>query len=323
MQPMHGLFMSTMAVMLTVLGTVAAPLPGMAQPAPHVTEKDISGIILATQEDRVSVGEGDTVIVDQGRQQGVVRGDRYAIFQQPSTVLHPVTGRQVRVAPEVIGEITVVSVHDQTSTAVVLYSTREVNVGAPIAALRQPITGQPESRTPFQVHMAQLSPCLETTRQTLQEAESAGVRTAEAMEARRTLARAELAVEQAHALLAAGESERAAQRLETALADCLRAAELLKGPEVVVTQRPPAAQPERYVVQRGDTLWGISAREQIYHNPFMWPLIYKANSQQIRDPDLIFPRQIFVIPRDYTPAEAAAAIQRARQRGAWRLGDNR
>ena len=58
-------------------------------------------------------------------------------------------------------------------------------------------------------------------------------------------------------------------------------------------------------------------------NPFMWPLIYKANSQQIRDPELIFPRQIFVIPRNYTPEEAAAAIQRARQRGAWRLGDGR
>ena len=86
---------------------------------------------------------------------------------------------------------------------------------------------------------------------------------------------------------------------------------------------PRWVQPERYMVQRGDTLWGISAREQIYHNPFMWPLIYKANSQQIRDPDVIFPRQIFVIPRDYTPAEAAAAIQRARQRSAWRLGDSR
>ena len=35
----------------------------------------------ATEGDRVSVGEGDTVIVDQGRQRGVVLGDRYAIFQ--------------------------------------------------------------------------------------------------------------------------------------------------------------------------------------------------------------------------------------------------
>jgi hypothetical protein len=55
----------------------------------------------------------------------------------------------------------------------------------------------------------------------------------------------------------------------------------------------------------------------------MWPLIYKANSQQIRDPDVIFPRQIFVIPRNYTAEEAAAAIQRAKQRSAWSVRDGR
>jgi nucleoid-associated protein YgaU len=92
---------------------------------------------------------------------------------------------------------------------------------------------------------------------------------------------------------------------------------------VATASRAPAVQPERYAVQRGDTLWGISAREQIYHNPFMWPLIYKANSQQIRDPDRIFPRQILAIPRNYAPEEAAAAIQRAKQRGAWNLRDSR
>ena len=92
---------------------------------------------------------------------------------------------------------------------------------------------------------------------------------------------------------------------------------------MATASRAPAGQPERYAVQRGDTLWGISAREQIYHNPLMWPLIYKANSQQIRDPDLIFPRQIFVIPRNYAPEEAAAAIQRAKQRSAWSVRDGR
>jgi hypothetical protein len=30
-----------------------------------------------------------------------------------------------------------------------------------------------------------------------------------------------------------------------------------------------------------------------------------------------------VIPRDYTPEEAVAAMQRSKQRGAWRLGDGR
>lgn len=329
MQSLHGLFASALAVLLMVLGTVAAPRPGLAQQAPDVTEKDISGVIIATEGDRVSVGEGDIVIVDQGRQRGVMPGDRYAIFQNSGTVLHPVTGRLIRIAPDVVGELAVVRVHDQTSTALLLYSAREVSAGAPIASLRQAVVRQQESRTEMesrtqvQERLAQLSPCFEMTRQAIQEAESAGVRTPEVAEARSILARAELAVEQANALQAAGDAERAAYRLDTALADCLRAEELLKRADVVVASRAPEGQPERYMVQRGDTLWGISAREQIYHNAFMWPLIYKANSQQIRDPDLIFPRQIFVIPRDYTPAEAAAAMQRARQRGAWRLRDSR
>jgi nucleoid-associated protein YgaU len=154
-------------------------------------------------------------------------------------------------------------------------------------------------------------------------AESAGPRAPALADARGALASAELAVEQAHTLLAAGEAERATNRLDNGLADCLRAEELLRRTGVSTASRAPAGQPERYAVQRGDTLWGISAREQIYRDPFMWPLIYKANSQQIRDPDVIFPRQIFVIPRNYTAEEAAAAIQRAKQRSAWSVRDGR
>jgi nucleoid-associated protein YgaU len=174
-----------------------------------------------------------------------------------------------------------------------------------------------------QARLTQVSPCLERTRQTLQRAESASARAADLADARGALASTELAAEQAHTLLAAGEAERAANRLDNALTDCLRAEELLQRTGVATASRAPAGQPERYAVQRGDTLWGISAREQIYHNPYMWPLIYKANSQQIRDPDLIFPRQIFVIPRNYAPEEAAAAIQRAKQRSAWSVKDGR
>lgn len=321
---------SVRAVVMAILGAAACPLVGLAQTPPSVTEKDITGLILVTQEDRVSVGAGDIVVLDQGRGRGVEIGDRFAIFQMPSTVVHPVTGRLIRVSPEPMGELTVVSVHEQTSTALILRSTREVNVGAPIAPLRVALARQPESlpgaidlRAQAQERLARLAPCLETARQAVQEAEHAGVKPAELADAKGALASAELAVEQAHALLAAGEAERAANRLDNALADCLRAEDLARRTSVSTARRAPALQPERYRVQRGETLWGISAREQIYNNPFMWPLIYKANSQQIRDPDLIFPRQIFVIPRDYTPDEAAAAIQRARQRGAWRVGDGR
>jgi hypothetical protein len=315
-----------LAVLIMLLSVTAAPHVGVAQTVSSVTERDITGLVIATQEDRVSVSAGDTVILDQGRLQGVEAGDRYAVFQDDRTSVHPFTGHLIRVPREVIGELTVVRVYERTATAQIRRSTREVNVGAPIAPLRLAVSRQPEEtdlQTQAQARLTQVSPCIERVRQTLQTAESAGARAADLADARGALANAELAVEQANTLLAAGEAERGANRLDNALVDCLRAEELLQRTGVVTANRAPAVQPERYAVQRGDTLWGISGREQIYHNPFMWPLIYKANSQQIRDPDLIFPRQIFVIPRNYAPEEAAAAIQRAKQRGAWSVRDSR
>ena len=330
MQCRRYLCSKLLAVLITLLSVTAAPYVGVAQTASSVAERDITGLVIATQEDRVSVSAGDTVILDQGQRQGVEVGDRYAVFQDGRTSVHPFTGRLIRVPREVIGELTVVRVYERTATAQIRRSIREVNVGAPIAPLRAALARQPEGRpeeTDFQMQaqarLTQVSPCLERTRQALQTAESTGARAANLADARGALASAELAVEQAHTLLAAGEVERAANRLDNALADCLRAEEMLQRAGVVTASRAPAVQPERYAVQRGDTLWGISGREQIYHNPFMWPLIYKANSQQIHDPDLIFPRQIFVIPRNYAPEEAAAAVRQAKQRGAWSVRDGR
>ncbi|MBW2545226.1 MAG: LysM peptidoglycan-binding domain-containing protein [Deltaproteobacteria bacterium] len=52
-----------------------------------------------------------------------------------------------------------------------------------------------------------------------------------------------------------------------------------------------------HVVKSGECLWWIAEYEDIYNDPFMWPLIYSANSDQIRNPDLIYPGQTFYIPR--------------------------
>lgn len=51
-----------------------------------------------------------------------------------------------------------------------------------------------------------------------------------------------------------------------------------------------------YTVVRGDHLWGIARKKEHYGNPFAWPVIYKANRDKIKNPDLIFPKQVFKIP---------------------------
>lgn len=51
-----------------------------------------------------------------------------------------------------------------------------------------------------------------------------------------------------------------------------------------------------YKVVRGDNLWNISKKEQIYADPYMWPRIYRKNKDQIEDPDLIYPKQVLAVP---------------------------
>ncbi|HTG22629.1 MAG TPA: LysM peptidoglycan-binding domain-containing protein [Reyranella sp.] len=59
---------------------------------------------------------------------------------------------------------------------------------------------------------------------------------------------------------------------------------------------PPATgNSERLVVVRGDSLWNIARAH--YGTGFQHTLIYGANKNQIRDPDLIYPGQVFSLPK--------------------------
>jgi len=77
---------------------------------------------------------------------------------------------------------------------------------------------------------------------------------------------------------------------------------------------------DMYTVVSGDCLWCISAKSQIYGDPYKWPLIYRTNVAQIGDADLIYPGQEFEIDRNLTPELVANATEHARTRGAWTLG---
>ena len=73
-----------------------------------------------------------------------------------------------------------------------------------------------------------------------------------------------------------------------------------------------------YEVNQGDHLWGIS--DKSYGNPYKWPLIYKANSDKIKDADLIYPGQVLDVDSDSSDADSAAAINHAKTRGSWSIG---
>ena len=94
--------------------------------------------------------------------------------------------------------------------------------------------------------------------------------------------------------------------------------------EKKVEKKPPAAKPdpapkqkielvEEYRVGEGETLWTISAQPQVYGEGLLWPLLYQANRDQIKDPRQIFPGQDLGIRRDMTKEELEDARQRARE----------
>jgi nucleoid-associated protein YgaU len=58
-----------------------------------------------------------------------------------------------------------------------------------------------------------------------------------------------------------------------------------------------------YEVQRGDYLWKIAKMPDIYGDAYAWMRIYTYNRDQIKDPNLIYPAQVFRIPRMAGPNE--------------------
>lgn len=76
-----------------------------------------------------------------------------------------------------------------------------------------------------------------------------------------------------------------------------------------------------YSVVRGDNLWSISGKDDVYADPYQWPLIYKTNRNKIKDADLIYPGQVLDIDQNASASEIDAAINHAKTRGAWSVGD--
>ena len=57
--------------------------------------------------------------------------------------------------------------------------------------------------------------------------------------------------------------------------------------------------PRSHTVAEGECLYIISGYSTIYDDPLKWPRIYRANRDQIKDPNLIYPGWVLDIPRGY------------------------
>ncbi|MES2682424.1 MAG: LysM peptidoglycan-binding domain-containing protein [Pseudomonadota bacterium] len=68
-----------------------------------------------------------------------------------------------------------------------------------------------------------------------------------------------------------------------------------------------------YTVQRGDTLTAIAARENVYGNSLLWPLLWAANRDTIPNPNRLRAGQKIRIRPSPSVDEVVQAIQTARQ----------
>ena len=81
-----------------------------------------------------------------------------------------------------------------------------------------------------------------------------------------------------------------------------------------VMQEGQEAQQEElattYVVEEGDTIWGIAEKAEIYGNKYQWPLIYDANRDILDSYETLEEGQKLIIPRNVSAVEIEAAARR-------------
>jgi len=69
-----------------------------------------------------------------------------------------------------------------------------------------------------------------------------------------------------------------------------------------------------HTVKRGESLPQIAALPEVYNDSYLWPLIYRANRDQIRDPRNLWPGQTLRIPRNYSRDDLQEARRYAQER---------
>jgi nucleoid-associated protein YgaU len=68
-----------------------------------------------------------------------------------------------------------------------------------------------------------------------------------------------------------------------------------------------------HTVKRGETLPYIASLPEVYNDSSLWPLLYRANRDQISDPNYIWPGQVLRIPRNQSREDITDAGKSAQE----------
>lgn len=76
--------------------------------------------------------------------------------------------------------------------------------------------------------------------------------------------------------------------------------------ELALDESPPSEPARTFDVAPGDTLWSIAASAM--GDGTLWPALYRANRDRIKDPARIYPGQRLAVPE--VAPEAVASVRR-------------
>jgi nucleoid-associated protein YgaU len=96
----------------------------------------------------------------------------------------------------------------------------------------------------------------------------------------------------------------------------------IEGKITQLRARMPKAIYDQYTVIKGDYLWKISGKRDIYGDPYHWMRIYSYNRDMIKNPDLIYPNWNLKIQREVGPDEYLVKKGDSLRRIARSMGDS-
>jgi hypothetical protein len=106
--------------------------PILPESVPIRTQKKMEGVVVFSPESTVAISEKEFVFIDRGTQDGIMIGDRFSIYQNPSRQrgIYGEPKEEVKQLPMVrVGEVVVVTVREEVSTAMVTRSFQPIYIG--------------------------------------------------------------------------------------------------------------------------------------------------------------------------------------------------